>query len=80
MGRPGYLTKYDFIVLGTFVRVFRMDKLLAVKFSTEEKDTKDLESPLRKFLEGIGQSRVDAHTVCEAVEKGGSVRAVFGRH
>ena len=81
MGQPGYATKYDFLVDGTRVRVFRMNRLLEdFEFSTEDKDTKDSESSLRVFLESIGRSRVDAHMVCVEVEAGRSVQSVFGTH
>ena len=80
MQKPPFEKKYDFVVEGTLVRVFRMDKLLPIKFSTADKGTKDSESPLHRFLEGVGWSSGDARVVCEAVEKGDSVRSVFGRY
>lgn len=80
MGQPGYGTKYDFLVDGMLVRVFREGKLLeGVVFSTADKDTRDTESPLHKFLESIGRSSVDAHMVAVEVEKGNSVSSVFGK-
>ena len=80
MGQPGYGTKYDFLVGGTLVRVFREGKLLDVEFSTEDKDTRETESPLHKFLESIGRSRVDAHMVAIEVQEGRSVSSVFGKY
>jgi len=81
MGQPGCATKYDFLVDGTKVRVFRMNQLLKdFEFSTEDKDTKENESPLHVFLESVGRSRVDAHMVCVEVEAGRSVQSVFGTH
>ena len=79
MGQSGYATNYDFLVDGTHVRVFRMNQLIKdFEFSTEDKDTKDNESPLYVFLESIGRSRVDAHMVCVEVEAGRSVQSVHG--
>lgn len=81
MGQPGYATKYDFLVDGTHVRLFRKGKLLeGVEFSTLDKDTRDTVSPLGLFLESIGRSRVDAHMVCVEIENGRSVSSVFGKH
>jgi hypothetical protein len=78
MGQPGYNIPYDFAVSGTEVKVTRDGKPLDVTFSTTEKDTKDSVSALHKFLESIGRSRVDAHMVCEVVEKGKPVHGVYG--
>jgi len=81
MGQPGYGTKYDFLVDGTLVRVFRDGRLLeGVEFSTADKDTRETESPLHKYLESIGRSRVDAHMVAVEVQNGKSVSGVFGKH
>lgn len=81
MGQPGYGTKYDFLVDGTIVRVFREGKPLeGVEFSTADRDTREAESPLHKFLESIGRSRVDAHMVAVELESGKSVSSVFGKH
>src|SRR5216684_7984424 len=78
MGQPGYGTKYDFLVDGTVVRVFREGKLLEdIEFSTRDRDTREAENPLHKFLESIGRSRVDAHMVAVELENGKSVSSVF---
>jgi len=47
-------------------------------FSITDKDSKDSESALHKFLVAIGRSAVDAHMVCDSVEKGQSVLGVMG--
>jgi hypothetical protein len=78
MGRPGYNIRYDFAVSGTEVTVSRDGQPLNVNFSTEEKDTRTSVSPLHNFLESIGRSRVDAHMVCELIEKGQTVGGVMG--
>jgi hypothetical protein len=70
--------RYDFAVSGTEVRVSRDGQPMNVTFSTTEKDTRDSVSALHKFLESIGRSRVDAHMVCELVEKGQTVHGVIG--
>lgn len=74
--RPAF--RYDLIVSGTEVRVSRDGKQLDVVFSTLEKDTKELASPLHTFLLSIGRSRVDAHMVCTAVEQGQAVTGAVG--
>lgn len=79
MGQPGYNVKYDFTVSGTEVKVTRDGKPLGTIFATTEKDTAASASPLHMFLEEIGQSRVDAHSVCQAVERGKTVHGVFGK-
>jgi hypothetical protein len=78
MGQVSHNVRYDFTVSGTEIRVTRDEHPLGVTFSTTEKDTKDSASALHKFLESIGRSRVDAHMVCEAVEKGQTVHGVMG--
>ena len=78
MGRPAYRFRYSFTVNGTDVKVTRDGQPLNVTFSTTEKDTATTESALHKFLESIGQSQVNAHMVCEAIEKGQSVQSVMG--
>jgi Methylamine utilization protein MauJ len=70
--------RYDFIVKETEVKVVRDGQPLNVSFYTTERDTKDSASALHKFLESIGRSRVDAHAVCEAVERGQSAFGVIG--
>jgi hypothetical protein len=55
-----------------------MGNLIDETFPTTEKDSANAASALHKFLESIGRSRVDAHMVCEAVEKGQSVDSVWG--
>lgn len=70
--------RYDFVVSGDEVRVIRDGTSMNVTFSTTEKDTKESASALHEFLESIGRSRVDAHAVCEAVEKGETVLGVVG--
>lgn len=70
--------RYDFLVNGTEVRVIRDGKQLENIFSTLEKDTRESASPLYKFLLSIGRPKGDAHMVCEAVEKGGTVSGVIG--
>jgi hypothetical protein len=78
MGQAGHNVRYDFTVSGTEVKVTRDGQPMDVTFSTTEKDTKDSASTLHKFLESIGRSRVDAHMVCQAVEKGRIVHGVMG--
>ena len=78
MGQVGYTVRYDFAVSGTEVKITRDGQPVAVTFSTTEKDAATAASALHKFLESIGRSRVDAHAVCEAVEKGQSVTSVWG--
>jgi hypothetical protein len=79
MSQPGYTFKYDFLVDGTLVRVFREGKLLDdVEFSTTDKDTREYVSYLNRFLQSIGRSRVDAHAVCQVIERGEPVGGVFG--
>ena len=79
MAHAHHHVRYDFVVVGTEIKVSRdgqpVDNLT---FSTAEKDTKESESSLHKFLESIGRSRVDAHMVCEAVKKGQTVCGVMG--
>ena len=78
MGQPGYNVRYDLAVSGETVIVRRNGQQLPAKFSTAEKDTKEFVSPLNKFLQSIGRSRVDAHAACVALEAGQEVSAVFG--
>lgn len=78
MGRANYNVRYNFAISGTEVKVERNGQPVGLTFTTMEKDTKDSASALHKFLESIGRSRVDAHAVCEAVEKGQSVHGVMG--
>jgi hypothetical protein len=78
MGRPGYNVRYDFAVNGMEVRVTRNGQPIDLTFSITEKDSATAQSALNKFLESIGRTRVDAHAVCEAVEKGQSVDSVWG--
>jgi hypothetical protein len=77
-GRAGFRFRYAFAVSGTEVKVTRDRRPMDVTFSTTEKDSANSVSALHKFLESIGRSRVDAHMVCEAVEKGQSVDGVMG--
>lgn len=79
MGQAGNKVRYDFTVSGTEVRVTRDGNPLDIVFATTEKDTAASASPLHTFLEEIGQSRVDAHSVCQAVEQGKTVHGVFGK-
>jgi len=69
---------YDFTVSGTEVNVTRDGKPLGTIFATTEKDTAASASALHMFLEEIGQSRVDAHSICQAIERGKTVHGVFG--
>ncbi len=78
MGRAGYSVRYDFAVSGMEVKVTRNGQPIDETFSTTEKDSAVAASTLHKFLESIGRSPVDAHMVCEAVEKGQSVDSVWG--
>jgi hypothetical protein len=78
MGQPGYNVRYDLAVSGKTVTVKRNGQELPTKFSTTDKDSKEFVSPLSKFLQSIGRSRVDAHAVCVAVEVGQEVSGVFG--
>ena len=71
--------RYSFIVKGTEVKVSRDGQPLDLTFSTAEKDTATKESALHKFLESIGQSKVNAHMVCVEIEAGKSVQSVVGR-
>jgi hypothetical protein len=66
-------------VNGTDVKVFRNGQPTDLTFSTKDKDRAPAPSPLHEFLESIGRSRVDAHMVCEVVEKGQSVDGVMGK-
>lgn len=79
VGQTGYNVRYDFYVSGTEIGVARDGQPIDVTFSTTEKDSKDSESALHKFLVSIGRPRVDAHMVCEAVENGQTVLGVMGR-
>jgi hypothetical protein len=76
--KVGNSIRYDFHVSGTEIKVVRDGQPINITFSTIERDSKDLESALHKFLVSIGQSRVDAHMICESVEKGQTVRGVMG--
>jgi hypothetical protein len=78
MSQSGFNVPYDFAVSGTEVKVTRAGKPLDKTFSITDKDAKDSESALHKYLESIGRSRVDAHMVCEQVEKGQTVYRVMG--
>jgi hypothetical protein len=78
MSQPGFNVPYDFAVSGTELKVTRAGKPIEKTFSITDKDTRDSESALHKFLESIGRSRVDAHMVCEQVEKGQTVCGVMG--
>jgi len=78
MGQPGFNLQYDFAINGETIIVKRNGQELPTKFSSTEKDTKDLVSPLSKFLQSIGRSRADAHMVCVSVEAGQPVSGVFG--
>jgi hypothetical protein len=75
---PRHEVRYDFDVIGTEVKVTRNGKVTDLTFSTKDKDRVQASSPLHDFLETIGRSRVDAHMVCEAVERGQSIHAVMG--
>lgn len=68
--------RYDFNVCGTEVSVLREGKVLPQTFSTTEKDHPKSPSKLHEFLEDIGLSRVDAHMICDMIEKGNSVQRV----
>jgi hypothetical protein len=78
MGQAGYNVHYDFAVSATEVKVTRDGKPIDVTFSTTDKDGRDAASALHRFLESIGRSRVDAHMVCESIEKGQTVHGVMG--
>jgi hypothetical protein len=78
MSQPGYNVRYDFAVSEAEVKVTRAGQPVNLTFSITEKDTKDSASALHKYLESIGRSRVDAHMVYEAVEKGQTVHGVMG--
>jgi hypothetical protein len=78
MARAAFKFRYNFTVKGGDVKVFRDGQPVDVSFSTRDKDTADKASPLHRFLESIGQSRVNAHIVCEVIESGKSVESVMG--
>jgi hypothetical protein len=78
VGQADYTVRYDFCVSGTEITVLRDGQPIGPTFSTTEKDSKDSKSALHKFLVSIGRSRVDAHMVCELVEKGQTVHGVMG--
>lgn len=78
MAPDGYNVRYDFYVDGTVIKVTSDGQPIGVTFSATEKDLKDSESALHKFLTSIGRSHVDAHMVCELVEEGQSVNGVMG--
>jgi len=75
---PRQKVRYDFEVIGKGVKVTRNGEATDLNFSTEDKDRVQVSSPLHDFLVSIGRSRVDAHMVCEAVEKGQSIHGVMG--
>jgi hypothetical protein len=70
--------RYDFAVNGAGIKVMRNGEPTDLSFSTKDIDRVKAPSALHEFLEDIGRSRVDAHMVCEAVEKGQSIHGVMG--
>jgi len=74
--RPKF--RYDFEVMGTEVKVVRNGEATDHVFLATDKDRAQAPSPLHEFLESIGFSRVDAHMICESVEKGKTVYQVMG--
>ena len=76
--KRAHTIRYDFSVNGSEVKVTRNDEAIAATFLVTDKDRPQAPSALHEFLEDIGRSRVDAHMVCEAIERGQSVHAVMG--
>ena len=74
--RPKF--RYDFDMSGTEVQVTRNGEATNLIFSTKDKDRAPAPSPLHDFLESMGFSRVDAHAICEAIERGQAVHGVMG--
>jgi hypothetical protein len=69
--------RYDLQVAGTDVSVLREGNAVSQKFLTSDKDRPQAPSKLHEFLEDIGLSRVDAHTICKAIEEGKSISGVY---
>jgi hypothetical protein len=69
--------RYDFQVNETDVSVLREGKPAVHKFSTTDRDRREMPSRLHEFLEDIGLSRVDAHMICTVIEEETSVPGVF---
>lgn len=69
--------RYDFQVNGKRVDTFRDGKACPQSFLTTEIDRQQAPSRLHEFLEDIGLSRVDAYSICKAIEEGQSIEGVF---
>lgn len=71
--------RYDFRVVSSRIIIKRDGQIIGRSFSTLEKDTKESQSPFHGFLKAIGLSEVDAHMICEIVQRGENVSGVVGR-
>ena len=69
--------RYDLQVAGSTVTVLRQGEAVSQQFSTVEQGRLQAPSSLCEYLEDIGLSRVDAHMICIALEKGSPVSGIF---